>query len=228
MSEVELNSILVAAHELKAPLATLRQLAFALDPEDVKTLPRTRQQLISLSEAALRQVTDLSKIARLEDGLFTMEPLSIRSLCDEVEAELAKLFRDHSRHLCHVYTNKSRLVIANRELLKSIIYNFCTNALHYSSADTVSLLTIKDRQGKVRINIRDFGPALPMNIYQHLRSGTLHSPTPISMRPGSSGLGLYIATKFSAYMHAQVGATRHRDGTSFFIDLPVSHQLSFF
>ena len=48
------------------------------------------------------------------------------------------------------------------------------------------------------------------------------------MRPGSSGLGLYIASKFARFMNGDVSAIRHRDGTSFILKLPVSKQASLF
>ena len=37
-----------------------------------------------------------------------------------------------------------------------------------------------------------------------------------------------IASRFSKYMHANIGAVRHRDGTSFYVELPVSKQASLF
>jgi K+-sensing histidine kinase KdpD len=100
--------------------------------------------------------------------------------------------------------------------------------MHYSGKDTRSELTINEKAGKIRINIRDFGPALPMDVWREMRRGWVEKPTSIAMRPGSSGLGLYIASKFSRYMNANVGAIRHRDGTSFFVDLPVSKQARLF
>ena len=61
-----------------------------------------------------------------------------------------------------------------------------------------------------------------------MKEGWINHPTEIAMRPGSSGLGLFIASKFSRYMNASVGAVRHRDGTSFFVELPISKQASLF
>ena len=72
MQEVS-NSIFVTAHELKAPLALMRQLALALDPENPETTEVYQEKLISVSDRAMRQVNDLAKIARLEDGLFEIE-----------------------------------------------------------------------------------------------------------------------------------------------------------
>lgn len=229
MRSEEVNGILVATHDLKAPLALMRQLALSLDlADDQPTRQHIQSQLVSVSERAMRQVNDLAKIARLEDGLFEMEPLSVRNLCDEVAHELRPLFRYENRQLKLTYNNRSRLAIANHDLLHSVIYNFCTNAIHYSDRDTSSILTITDASDKIRIGVRDFGPALPAKIWRELRQGTFNAPASIAMRPGSSGLGLYIASEFARHMRARLGAIRHHDGTSFFIDLPISNQTSLF
>ncbi len=222
---LEVSGILVAAHELKAPLCLMRQLALALNlTKNPDQATRLQQQLVEVSDRTLRQINDLTKIARLEDGLFTTEPVSVRGVCDAVLREIAPLFEFERQTLIKTYTNKSRLVIANRDLLYSIIYNFCVNALHYASSENSSELTVLERQGKVRVGVRDYGPALPTAIWRELKAGQIKQPTAIAMRPGSSGLGLYIASQFALHMHAQLGAVRHRDGTSFFIELPVSHQ----
>ena len=225
--ESEVDGILVAAHELKAPLTVLRQLALSfgdLSSDDEVV----RSEMIQISERAIKQVNDLAKIRRLEDGLFKMEPVSIREVCDAVSNELSTLFRFNNRDLYIKYTNRSRLVSANRELLYSVVYNFLLNAMHYSSEETRSELIVKESGGKVKVLVRDFGPALPMEVWKEMRRGWLKKPTSIAMRPGSSGLGLYIASKFSKYMNAEVGAIRHRDGTSFYVNLPISKQMSLF
>ena len=239
----EVSGILVAAHELKAPLAVLRQLALTLEtqlsPTEAQSSPTAPQpsstataylcrQMVSVSDRALRQVNDLAKIARLEDGLFTPEPVSVRGLCDQVLAELAPLYQGHDRTLAATYRNKSRLAFANRDLLHSILYNFCVNALHYSESHTTSQLSASEHRGRLRLSVRDYGPALPTTVWRRLQTGFLDQPTPVAMRPGSTGLGLYIASQFARHMHAQLGAIRHRDGTSFYIELPISKQASLF
>ena len=224
----EVNSIFVAAHELKSPLSLLRQLALSMDFDDEKSLKSTQSRMIQVSERALRQVNDLTKINRLEDGLFTLEPVSVRAICDEVTSELRYLYRANHRDISEKYTNKSRLVIANRDLLYSVIYNFCSNAMHYSDEGTKAEISVRDKKGRVEIVVRDFGPALPTKIWKEMKHGWLKEPTSVAMRPGSSGLGLYIASKFSKYMNGEVSAVRHRDGTSFTLVLPVSTQATLF
>lgn len=223
----EVGGLTVVAHELKSPLAAMRQLALSMDFQDdgLKELQNTRKQLINISERALRQVNDLTKIVRLEDGLFEMEPVSVRRICEHVLTELQPFFQINQRSVSALYKNRNGLVIANSDLLFSIVYNFCINAMYYSTADTESCLTVSDRGDMVEIAVRDFGPCLPKAIWQSLRTG-MDRPSNIAMRPGSSGLGLYIASKFSRYMQADLFAVRHRDGTSFKIRLPASKQVA--
>lgn len=222
----EIGGLAVVAHELKSPLVLMRQLALSMDfsSDSQKELERSKNQLISISERAIRQVNDLTRIARLDDGLFSMEPIAIRSICDEVYTELSHSFTLSSRALKLSYRNRTNLVIANHDLLFSVIYNFCINAMYYSTVDTVSELSLSDRSDCVEISVRDYGPALPKSIWTAFKQG-FSTPTSIAMRPGSSGLGLYIASKFSKYMNSDLSAVRHHDGTSFKVKIPASKQI---
>ena len=225
--EQEVDGILLAAHELKAPLAVLRQLALSFDNLDHKN-EHLRDEMVSVSERAIKQVNDLTKIKRLESGLLEMEPISVREVCDAVTRELSYLFSYNKRDLFIKYANRSKLVTANRDLLYSVVYNFLINAMHYSGEGTRAELIVRDFHDRVKIIVRDYGPALPMDIWREMKRGWLEKPSSIAMRPGSSGLGLFIASKFSRYMNAPVGAVRHRDGTSFYVELPISKQTSLF
>ena len=221
------SSVVVVAHELKAPLSLMRQLALSIDFEDsVDGAREVGRQIVATSERALQQVNDLTRIARLDDALFEMEPVNPRIVCDEVVAELWRLFRFNRRELLIDYRNKRKLVVANRQLLRSVVYNFCLNAMNYGGEELPSLVAIRDRGDKIRIDVRDYGPTVPTKVWREIKNGFVKKPVDIAMRPGSSGLGLYIAAKFANYMRGDFGLVRHRDGTSFYIDLPVSGQLS--
>lgn len=221
----EVENVAVVAHELKTPLCLMRQLALSLElTDDTSRRQKLQTQLVQVSNRALRQVEDLTRTARLEDGLFVMEPVSVRGICDAVLREISPLFSVEKRQIRTSYLNKTRLASANHDLLYSVVYNLCTNALRYSDQSLSSQLQISDHQNHIRISVRDYGPALPASIWRELHSGSLARPVNIAMRPGSSGLGLYIASRFADQMHGRLGVIRHRDGTSFFIDLLPSKQ----
>jgi signal transduction histidine kinase len=225
------SELVAVAHELKAPLGLIRQLAFALNNDlSEKELMSIARQISATSDRALRMVSELTRVARLEEALFELEPVNPRRVCDEAVGELRKYYALNKRQLDVQYSQNTKLMVAHPELLSSIVYNLCSNALYYSERGSVSKMFVKnvDFGRKVRVGVRDFGPSLPTNIYKHLKAGFLKAPTSIAMRPESSGLGLYIVSRFADYMHGKVGAVRHSDGTTLFVDLFASNQRSLF
>ncbi len=228
-SEVEktagISGVLVAAHELKAPLGVIRQLALTLQLAESKAMrTRLESQLIRTTEQALKQVEDLAKIPQLQKEQPVFELVSVRAICNEVIHEVRPLFCQEQRRLQVAYHNRTKVAVTNQNLLRSVIYNFCTNAMRYSDQESESQLTVQDYHDKIRVSVRDFGPALPQSIWRKLQGGHINQPLPVAMRPGSTGLGLYIVSQFTQVMRANFGAIKHVDGTSFYVDLPALEQ----
>lgn len=220
-------SLITAAHELKAPLALIRQLSLTLEQIDVSDAERIRmlQQVTLTSERALRLTADLTRSARLENALFELEPVNPQQLCEDIAHELTPLFTAHGRTIRVVSRRRPPLMVANRDLLRRIIMNFSDNALHYSDINGVVELSTQLIGGDVvRVGVRDYGPALPSDAWRTLIA-KLQAPQPVHARPQSSGLGLYIAGQFADVMDGAIGATRHRDGASFYVDMHASKQL---
>lgn len=225
----EVSSLTAAAHELKSPLALMRQLALQLEAGDVTDEQRRLVQQITLtSERALRLTSDLTRSARLDDALFDVEPINPEQLCRDIVTELAPLFEAHGRSLAVSHRTHPLLLVANRDLLRRIIMNFSDNALYYSQPGTavhMQIVALK-KAGTVRVGIRDYGPALSADMWRKLQKKLTHSPQSIHARPQSSGLGLFIASQFAEAMQGTIGATRHRDGATFYVELQASQQLS--
>jgi signal transduction histidine kinase len=226
----DLSFVVTAAHELKSPLALVRQLALTLESGLVNPVEQARmlRQISLTSERALRLTTDLSKASRLEDSLFDMEPINAQQLCEEVASELTPLYAAKGRVIQVASHSRQILAVANRDLLRRIVLNFGDNALHYADSEAPVELRAKLYDGgrKIRIGVRDYGPALPHDVWQRLRGHMGTSTQTLHSRPQSSGLGLYVSCQFAQAMHGQVGATRHRDGATFYVDIDASTQLS--
>lgn len=223
------SALTTVAHELKSPLALIRQLSLFMEEGECSSaeVRQISRQISQTSDRALRLASDLTKVARLEDAMFELAPVNPHKICDEVLMSLGDLYRLNRRNLCIRYTNRSKLVVANPELLKSVVYNLCDNALHYSGEDVPSELFVKNASSsRIRVGVRDYGPSLPKDIWRSIKNGGIDNPTPIQIRPQSSGLGLYIVSRFIKIMNGKLGVVRHKDGTTFYVDLHVSSQMS--
>ena len=216
-----------AAHELKSPLALVRQLSLNIEQGNLSAgeIARYAHQITLTSERALRTTTDLTKNARLEDSLFTLEPLNPVSICEEVVAEVRPLYQAMGRDIVVSPRSRPLLGLANRELLRRVLLNFADNALHYAESDEPVVLQAMAHGDTIRIGVRDRGPAIPVDTWQSLTHSLGERQQPLHSRPASSGLGIYLARQFAEAMSAEVGATRHRDGATFFVDITASMQL---
>lgn len=227
----DLSFVVTAAHELKGPLALVRQLALSLESGmtvDTAEQLRMLRQIVLVSEKALRLTTDLSRSSRLEDGLFDLEPLNPQQICEEVAHELSPLYKARGREIQVVTRHRPMLAVANRDLLRRIILNFGDNALHYADVDTPVELRAGSRVADktIRIGVRDYGPALPSDLWRRLQLHVGSAAQPLHARPQSSGLGLLVAGQFAGVMNGRIGASRHRNGATFYVDIDASTQLS--
>ena len=225
-----LPSLIAAAHELKAPLALVRQLSLMLEAGDLTRDEQKRmlEQITLTSERALRLTSDLTRSTRLTDALFELEPINPQELCKDIVRDLTPLFAAHGRDVRLVPRKHPLLLVANRDLLRRIILNFSDNALHYADANSVVRIQIQAFRGgqTIRLGVRDFGPALSSDMWKSLKTKLTNAPQSVHARPQSSGLGLYIASQFAEAMNGTIGVTRHRDGATFYVDLHASEQLS--
>lgn len=229
MDSFELPAIIAAAHELKSPLALVRQLSLSLQagdctPRDIEIIA---ERITLTSERALRLTSDLTRAARLENSLFTLEPLNPLTMLEDVAHELSPLYKAKGRMINVAARRYSLLAVANRDLLRRILLNFADNALHYSAPETPVTLsaTAMGAGERIRLSVRDYGPAVPIDIWKTVGSAIGDAAHSMHARPESSGLGIYIANQFAGHMGAQVGVTRHRDGATFFVDLNASTQM---
>lgn len=226
----DLSVFVTASHELKSPMALIRQLSLALEMGKLDSSEQTRmlRQITLTSERALRLTTDITKASRLQNSLFELEPINPLQLCEDVAHELTPLYKAHGREIRVASLYRPILAVANRDLLMRILLNFGDNALHYADTSQPVELRAGSRQkgDMVRISVRDYGPSVPIDLWKQLASRLGSDVQTLHSRPQSSGLGLYVAGQFAQAMQGTIGATRHQDGATFYVDMNASTQLS--
>jgi K+-sensing histidine kinase KdpD len=222
------QSLVAAAHELKTPLVLMRQLSYELEScDDVTRRNETIRRMRLTAERSLRLADNLTKMARLEDAMFTMEPIQISGLCHEVIDELSPLSRALQQTFTVNVSGKSTVAVGNRDLLRSLLMGLIDNALQYNSASPIQI-SVNARRGETVIAVRDHGPIMDLHEYRRLAKSLGSHTMPISARPLSSGLGLMIAGRFAAAMYGRLTVSRHHSGgMTFRTHLPTSSQMSF-
>ena len=223
-----LPSVLVAAHELKTPLSLIRQLTLMLgdDLTSEADKKQIQQRIVQASEQALQLTVDLANSANLTPSLFPLGPVNPLAICQQMAVETRFNAVLYGRKISWPRSGRnSRLILANRTLLGRILANFLNNALKYTEDDSEIKVSVKAVGGAVRLSVRDFGPMMSLKEYRRLLD-EMDARKTVRTRPESSGLGIYVASQFARAMNGQIGLIRHRDGLTFYVEMPISRQLS--
>lgn len=220
----DVPTLLAAAHELKAPLTLIRQLALQIEDEYGRADPSALRIRLT-AERSLTLVEGLTRAARLEDAMCELEPIDVGELYDSVAHELSPLSSALSQSI-QVRVPHTAVVIGDRSLLRSVLIGLCDNALTHNAADRPVILTAS-HQGpeRIAVGVRDYGPHTSelKDVRRRLGKG----PQALHARPRSSGLGLLIADQFARRMDAALSMVRHREaGVTFSMSLPKSRQIS--
>lgn len=220
--------IVAAAGELSSPLVLLRQLGFALSADTISEDDRRLlgEQLTLTSERALRMAASLS-MTSVDQQQLQLEPINPFSICQEVVRELSPLFAAHGQTLAVQPRTRIPLLVGNRRLLEQILLSFGDNALYYGSQSHPVHMSISGKGSRIRIGVRDYGPAVPIDLWRRIENRVSHrAQSPLASRPHMSTVGLIAAKRLAELMGSAVGVIRHSDGATFYVDVNLSGQMS--
>lgn len=228
-------ALVAAAHELKAPLVLIKHLAQSLSDPSIASANKQwdyLQRIQMTADRSLRFVQHLTLSYRLQEdpnGVpfdFALEPLSMNKICTDALDEMLPYAQQHGQQLKLTGLHCPHLVLANEDILRDIIVNLVDNAIQHSPSGNVVEVMAECRGEQVRLAVRDNGGGVTPAELKNLRQNIGGQPQPLSGRSGTSGLGLYIVQQFAKAMGGHLGLGRGGSGTTFFVDLLRSKQLS--
>lgn len=231
------SELIAAAHELKSPLTLIAHLAATMQDATMGLTPAEQAQALQRirlsADRTLRLVQGLTMSYRLvyDDQLafgFELEPLNLAQACEEVAHEITPLAQAHGQSvLLSLRSRRHHLVVANNDLVRSIIFSLIDNAIRHNPPQTDVHISLRSRQAVMRLCVQDNGPGFAPGDFARLSQTLGRQAQPLHGRAGSSGLGLYIAGTMARAMGGRLGMGRAKLGADFHLDLMHSKQMSF-
>lgn len=190
------------SHELKTPLHTISGCAELLANGMVKTEDITNfsKQIYTEAGRMIRLVEDIIKLSHLDEGADDMkrEETDMFALANHVltalipEAENAGVKIELS--------GESAVLCGIPQLLESIVYNLCDNAIKYNRKDGSVSVTVKNEDEFVILSVTDTGIGIPKEHQERIFERFYRVDKSHSKEIGGTGLGLSIV-KHAAHLH---------------------------
>jgi signal transduction histidine kinase len=233
----------IASHELKTPLTAIKtsiQLAERylkrITPskaEDgvISKLGETQELLRRAGrqiDVINRLVSDLIDISRIDADKLTLrlhpEPCDVATIVREVVNVQRRVIFSRPIHL-KISTRKALPVIADVDRIAQVLANYLSNAHKYSLPERPIEVSLRVKDGVVRVAVRDEGPGLPPSEQKRVWERFYRAEGVENQ--GSSGiglgLGLYISRMIIEQHHGQVGVeSAPGKGSTFWFTLPLA------
>ena len=194
------------SHELKTPLTSISGYAEMIESGiakdgDVKTFAA------KIHKEAGRLVTligDIIRLSQLDEELSQVQPVRV-DMASLVEECTDSLVISADKHKVSLETDVTPCTVrGDRNMLYELIYNLCDNAIRYNKENGSVLVSVKPRDGKVVLKVKDTGIGIPKEHQARIFERFYRVDKSRSKQTGGTGLGLAIVKHIAEQHKAQI------------------------
>ena len=217
----------ILSHDLRNPLNSIAMTAALLshlERFDAQSVGGSASQIATNAAVMGRMISDLLDYTRTRLGAgmpVSPAPMDLGSLCRELFHEFRTAHPDRQIRFQSDGDVKGDW---DADRVRQAVSNLMGNAIQHGARNAAIDLSVKGERSEVVVVIHNGGPPIPPGelpqIFDPLVRGS-SAEHPKSNRPGSIGLGLYIAREIARSHGGSIGVTStDRDGTTFTVRLP--------
>jgi two-component system sensor histidine kinase GlrK len=222
------------SHELKTPLATLREGSGLLTDQVVGELNDEQREIVRLLQASgwrlQRQIENLLDYNRIEGQYFALNPRLV-----DLDVLVERVLSEHQITLrARQLRIDKRLgevqVWGDEDMLKHVIDNLLSNAVKYSPTGGAVDIELDTRNAHAYLRISDQGPGIDPAERDKIFEVFYQGQAAHEARRSGTGIGLAIVRE---YVQAHRGIVRMQPaiswstGSCFVVDLPLDLRKEF-
>lgn len=194
------------SHELKTPLQSISGYAELLKNDMVRNEDRIpfAGKIYDESQRMIRLIEDIISLSHLDEGakdmrrentdLYKLAEKAIQSLESEAYAD----------HVTLELSGVPSVLRCSRQLLYSIIYNLCDNAVKYNHENGKVAVNIQNEETEIVLSVRDNGIGIAPEDQERIFERFYRVDKSHSKEVGGTGLGLSIVKHAARICNAEI------------------------
>ncbi len=211
------------SHELKTPIALIQGYAEGL-AEGINDDPESRSYYceVIMDEAAKmnNMVKKLLTLNQLEFGndMASMERFDVTVLVKNYIQSAGILTKQNEIQVC-VEDYPSIYVWADEYKTEEVFMNYFSNAVHHCGGEKKIIVSLEQRETKVRVGVFNTGEPIPEEAIPHLWEKFYKVDKARTREYGGSGVGLSIVKAIMESMNQAYGVENYSNGVLFWFEL---------
>lgn len=215
------------SHELKTPLQSISGYAELLEtgmvrPEDVKPFAG---KIHRESQRMTKLVEDIIDLTKLDDGGSEMLPerTDLARIAENAVDSLR--FAAEEAGVTLTLQKEPSEMVGIPQVLYSIVYNLCDNAIKYNVPDGRVEVSVKPQGNRIRLVVRDTGIGIPADSQERIFERFYRVDKSHSKEVGGTGLGLSIVKHGAKIHNAEISlSSAPGEGSTFTLDFPTEQE----
>jgi|Deesub1362A_J573_1020465.scaffolds.fasta_scaffold00113_2 PAS domain S-box-containing protein len=167
MDRMKSDFVAMVAHELRSPLAAVKQQLDVVQMEMTHGMTARQRALISRAQQRIQGmialINDLLDLARIEAGCIvtTMKPIPIASLVERIAEQFQPMAERKGLHLRVLPFPELPPVMGDDDALEEVFSNLLSNAISYTPTGGEVRLALGTRGQYVWVEVSDTGLGIP-------------------------------------------------------------------
>lgn len=219
------NFIYSASHDLKSPLNNVEALVSLINREnDLKSIKEYTVAILNSVKSLRQTINELSDISNIEEELYCKKSVKIPSLLDDIKKSISHLLNE-SFAILEIDLGIKEINFSKKNL-RSIIFNFMTNAIKYRSNNRQLKIEIKTRKEDdyMVLSIKDNGRGIAEDQIESVFS-KFKRVNKVEKIEGS-GIGLFLVNRIVSNAGGKVTVeSKLGKGTNFEVFLPINNSM---
>ena len=217
------------AHELRNPLAPIRNAIELLEPSRAPTpqnFEKMREVIGRQVRHLSRLVDDLLDVARITQGKITLrqETVSLAAAIEAAVETVAPALTKKAHTLRTEMPDDSLYIVGDGVRIAQVLGNILSNAVKYTPLEGEILIDVRESDGDVQITVRDNGIGMSAETIPHIFDLFVQSQNSLERSEGGLGIGLPLARTLVELHGGQIHAfsAGAGQGSEFVVRLPLT------
>ncbi len=221
------NFIATISHELKTPLSSSDFSLKLLEDKRTGVLSLQQKELIENlkqdNQRMLKILSELLNMSQVEAGRIQLniQMVNPAEIILKALETVTVTANEKGIHLKDISGNDLPLIKADAEKTTWVLNNFLTNAIKYSSRDSVIEISAKQQNSSVIFSVKDQGPGIAREYLERIFERYFQVP---GAKEKGTGLGLAISKEFIEAQKGKVWVESGiGQGATFNFELPLEY-----
>ena len=223
LNEIKSRFVSMASHEFRTPLSTILSSATLVSKYPTTEENEKRQKHIRRIKDSVGHLNglleDFLSLGKLEEGKVTVHITSfaVKDFIDDTIEEMKTIQKDGQR--IHFNYEGEESFVTDKRLLKNILINLLSNAIKFSAENSNVWFDVKNKTGRLELEIRDEGVGVPEEDQKHLFTTFFRGKNVLNIE--GTGLGLPIVKRYLDLLKGDVSlGSKLNVGTTITVVLP--------